>query len=305
MKEHQFLTRSTSRVLSGPRCTSTLSYLPLSFVLSKEHQFLTRSTSRVLSGPRCTSTLSYLPLSFVLSKEHQFLTRSMSRVLSGPRCTSTLSYLPLSFVLSKEHQFLTRSTSRVLSGPRCTSTLSYLPLSFVLSTEHQFLTRSTSRVLSGPRCTSILFVLRSVSGNAATIFKTRMVVLLFICCCFCCDIFASIPISLHVLINQQSSQFCHDLTTDGDIESNPGPPLTDDLRDEQLRPVFAPNVDNIETLEPNVWVNDDVIDLYGDFLTKSSKCCQYFPINDLLGASGVYDFQLLLKKIRIPNNINE
>ncbi|KAL0249144.1 hypothetical protein GEMRC1_004377 [Eukaryota sp. GEM-RC1] len=105
MKEHQFLTRTTSRVLSGPRCTSTLSYLPLPFVLSKEHQFLTRSTSRVLSGPRCTSTLSYLPLSFVLSKEHQFVTRSTSRVLSGPRCTSTLSNLPLSFVLSKEHQF--------------------------------------------------------------------------------------------------------------------------------------------------------------------------------------------------------
>ncbi|KAL0248791.1 hypothetical protein GEMRC1_004025 [Eukaryota sp. GEM-RC1] len=96
--------------------------------------------------------------------------------------------------------------------------------------------------------------------------------------------------------NQQSSQFVHDLTTDGDIESNPGPSLTDDLRDEQLRPVPAPAWDNIDTLKPKVWINDDVIGLYGDFLTQSSHCCQYFPINDMLGAIAVFHYQLLLRK---------
>ncbi|KAL0246602.1 hypothetical protein GEMRC1_007814 [Eukaryota sp. GEM-RC1] len=97
--------------------------------------------------------------------------------------------------------------------------------------------------------------------------------------------------SLYVTINQQSSQFAHDLTTEGDIESNPGPFVTEE---------------GITTLKPSVWLDDSVVDFYGEYITESSELCQFFRIGNLHAAVSYGDFDTLaLEFLNVQNSMRE
>ncbi|KAL0248985.1 hypothetical protein GEMRC1_004219 [Eukaryota sp. GEM-RC1] len=69
--------------------------------------------------------------------------------------------------------------------------------------------------------------------------------------------------------NRREIPFAHDLTTDADIESNPGPFVTEE---------------GINTLKPSVWLDDSIVDFYGDYITESSELCQFFRIGNLHAA---------------------
>ncbi|KAL0241379.1 hypothetical protein GEMRC1_006614 [Eukaryota sp. GEM-RC1] len=76
----------------------------------------------------------------------------------------------------------------------------------------------------------------------------------------------------------QSSQFLCDLTIDGHIESNPGPFVTQE---------------GITTLKPSVWLDDSVVDFYGEYITENSELCQFFCIGNLHAAVSYGDFDTL------------
>ncbi|KAL0242799.1 hypothetical protein GEMRC1_005362 [Eukaryota sp. GEM-RC1] len=89
----------------------------------------------------------------------------------------------------------------------------------------------------------------------------------------------------------QSSQFLRDLTMDGDIESNPGPFVTEE---------------GITTLKPSVWLDDSVVDFYGEYITESSELCQFFRIGNLHAAVSYGDFDTLALEFRnVQNSMRE
>ncbi|KAL0248763.1 hypothetical protein GEMRC1_003997 [Eukaryota sp. GEM-RC1] len=92
-------------------------------------------------------------------------------------------------------------------------------------------------------------------------------------------------------LNQPSSQFVHDLTTDGDIESNPGPFVTEE---------------GITTLKPSVWLDHSVVDFYGEYITENSELCQFFLIGNLHAAVSYGDFDTLaLEFLNVQNSMRE
>ncbi|KAL0232578.1 hypothetical protein GEMRC1_011325 [Eukaryota sp. GEM-RC1] len=92
-------------------------------------------------------------------------------------------------------------------------------------------------------------------------------------------------------LNQPSSQFVRDLTTDGDIESNPGPFVTEE---------------EITTLKPSVWLDDSVVDFYGEYITENSELCQFFRIGNLHAAVSYGNFDTLaLEFLNVQNSMRE
>ncbi|KAL0248390.1 hypothetical protein GEMRC1_003626 [Eukaryota sp. GEM-RC1] len=89
----------------------------------------------------------------------------------------------------------------------------------------------------------------------------------------------------------QSSQFLRDLTIDGDIESNPGPFVTEE---------------GITTLKPSVWLDDSVVDFYGEYITENSELCQFFRIGNLHAAVSYGNFDTLaLEFLNVQNSMRE